>query len=203
MYKICFECFTRKSGMLNMYSRKMNKKEKIIAQLNMIPLPDEGGYFVQTYKSSDIISQDSHPFVKGDRATSTAIYYLLGEFDISKFHVLNSDEAWHFYSGDKLTLVTISPDGCVSNIKMGSEILDGDQPQHIVKKGYHFGAYIDEKDIDQGYVLIGCTVSPGFEFEDFELSNRDELLSIAPSHNKTIDKLLGLDKISMNHSLRV
>ncbi|MCX6152381.1 MAG: cupin domain-containing protein [Ignavibacteriales bacterium] len=165
----------------------MNSKaiEKI-GKLNLLPHP-EGGYYRETYRSSELVLEDSLPKrYKGNRNLSTSIYFLLEGEQYSKFHRLKSDEIWHFYSGSSLTIHSIDQNGNYKKVRISSSLEDGDFPQVVIPSGVWFSAELNEKD---SFALIGCTVSPGFDFDDFELGRKDDLLIQFPKYKSLIEKL--------------
>ncbi len=157
----------------------MQNAEFWIKQLGLTKHP-EGGYYRETYRASGKIN------VHGERNYSTAIYFLLNKSDISKLHRLKSDEIWHFYEGSSLTIFAIDQQGELSKIKLGLNTDRGEVFQVVIKAGTWFGARLNDR---AGYVLVGCTVSPGFDFQDFELAKREELVSLFPQHKKIIEEL--------------
>lgn len=162
----------------------MNKLE-IIAKLDLQPHP-EGGFFKETYRSEAEISRDQlGEEYSGNRNYSTSIYFLLTSEDHSNFHRIKQDEIWHFYEGSPIRLHTISEDGVHNSHIIGRDILKDELPQLVVKGGDWFAAEV----ITKGeFSLVGCTVAPGFSFEDFELPPRNELLEKFPQHHDLITK---------------
>ncbi|MCH4822246.1 cupin domain-containing protein [Gramella lutea] len=163
----------------------MNKLEKIIKHLDLKPHP-EGGFFRETYRSSGKINPESlDGSYSGDRNYSTCIYFLLTSENNSAFHRIIQDEIWHFYNGSPIKLHTISEEGEYNFYIIGRDVLKGEIPQLVVKGGDWFAAeVINEND----FSLVGCTVSPGFNFKDFELPSRNELLQIFPEQRELITK---------------
>jgi predicted cupin superfamily sugar epimerase len=146
----------------------------------------EGGYFVETYRSSESIAQSAlAKRYNRERTASTAIYFLLKSEDRSHFHRLRSDEIWHFYSGSTAKLWIISPQGEATEHLVGSGLERGEKFQTIIPHGHWFAAEVLEPN---SYVLVGCTVAPGFEFEDFQLAKKDELLKMFPQHEALITR---------------
>ena len=138
----------------------------------------EGGFFTRIYHSSGLIPKAALPAeFTGERYFSTAIVYLLKENDFSALHRLRQDEIWHFYLGGALRLVMISPEGRFSETILGQDVASGDVVQAIVPAGCWFGAKPAE---GAAFSFVGCTVAPGFDFADFELAKRDEILSQFP-----------------------
>jgi hypothetical protein len=122
----------------------------------------------------------------GPRAFSTAIYFLLERDDFSALHRIHQDEIWHFYEGSSLTVHVIDCEGSYSALRLGRDLVAGDLPQAVVKAGCLFGATVNDQN---SYALCGCTVAPGFDFADFTMLSRDELLRQYPQHGPKIEKL--------------
>ena len=122
----------------------------------------------------------------GNRNYSTCIYFLLSSADFSAFHRIKQDEIWHFYRGSTISLHTISPEGNYTKIPIGNKLSSGEVPQYVVPGGYWFASEIEE---ESSYALAGCTVSPGFDFRDFELTPRQDLLNLFPEHSSVITRL--------------
>ncbi len=157
-----------------------------IDKLNLIPHP-EGGYFKETYRSSEIFKSGHLPErFTGNRNISTSIYYLLGNEDCSKMHRIKSDEMWHFYDGTGIIIYSIDEKGNLTESKLGLNTDEGEIPQVLIKAGDWFGAKVSKPD---SYCLAGCTVSPGFHFEDFEMGDRQKLLKLFPEHDDIIKML--------------
>jgi uncharacterized protein len=155
-----------------------------IEQLGLSPHP-EGGYYRVTYKSDLTIAQSALPnSYQGDRSASTAIYFLLAGNDFSAFHRIASDEVWHFYAGSTLVVYVIDAEGNRSELQLGDRAFQG-----VVKTGCWFASRLKEP---SGFALVGCTVAPGFEFADFELAARSELIRTYPSHRNLIEELTRL-----------
>jgi len=148
-----------------------------IEKLKLEPHP-EGGYYRETYCSDEVIPKKILPErYDGERIFSTAIYYLLEGNQVSLFHKLKSDETWHFYAGSALALHLLKPDNSYEKIIIGTDILNGEIPQFVVPFGCWFGAYLLDTN---SFALIGATVAPGFDFNDFKLGKRSELLKEYP-----------------------
>jgi predicted cupin superfamily sugar epimerase len=155
-----------------------NNIQEIIKQLDMQPHP-EGGYYKETYRSMDLC-------LNGTRSLKTVIYFLLRSEDVSHFHRIKSDEMWYYHAGSPLIVHSIDEQGNYKEQKVGINFLDGEIPQYLVPKNTIFGSSVLEKN---SYSLVSCSVSPGFEFEDFELFKQSELLKQYPSHSEIITKL--------------
>lgn len=141
----------------------------------------EGGFFAETYRAGGAVSTPS-----GDRAFSTAICFLLKRGEVSRLHRLKSDEVWHFYAGGPLTVAEIAPDGAVRTTTLGRGLSSGHKFQHVVPAGTWFGAYPEP---GSEFSFAGCTVAPGFDFADFELARRAELLERFPQAAGLIERL--------------
>ena len=147
----------------------------------------EGGYYREVYRSSESIAKEHLPKrFNGNRSFSTAIYYVLKGSDFSAFHRIKQDELFHFYDGSPLTIHVIDSSGNYSSIRQGRSTKSGEVPQATVKAGWIFGACVNDLN---SYSLVGTTVAPGFDFEDFELLSRDHLIDLFPQHHKIIEKL--------------
>lgn len=162
----------------------MNQIQQLITHLDLQPHP-EGGYFKEVYRSEGIINNDSlGTLFSGTRNYCTSIYYLLTTDTFSAFHKINQDETWHFYDGATLKLHIISPEGNYETILIGKDVTKGEVFQYTVPAGYWFGATVQKE-----FALCGCTVSPGFDFQDFELAKKEELLQQFPQHKGIIGRL--------------
>jgi uncharacterized protein len=147
----------------------------------------EGGYYRATYKSDLTITRSALPSsYQGDRSASTAIYFLLDGEDFSAFHRIASDEVWHFYGGSSLVVYVIDPDGDYSELHLGGGSDEGEAFQAVVKAGCWFASRVKDA---AGFALVGCTVAPGFDFADFELAVRSELVAAYPQHRRLIEEL--------------
>ena len=160
-----------------------------IEQLQLIAHP-EGGFYKETYRSPGVITGDCLPqdFV-GDRHYATAIYFLLREGDFSAFHRIRSDECWHFYDGGTLLIHVIDAQGVYSCIRLGRNIQEGEVFQFVVPAGAWFAS---EPAADSFFSLVGCTVSPGFDFQDFEMAEAQHMMQQYPQHNFIIGRLCRL-----------
>jgi uncharacterized protein len=169
-----------------------------IEKLQLVAHP-EGGYFRQTYVSDLKIAREALPAgFGGARAASTAIYFLLEGEKFSVFHRLRSDEMWHFYAGAPLMVHVINPGGNYSSILLGNDVERGEVFQAVVKAGSWFASeivknpHVWQNRPDMGhppFALVGCTVAPGFDFEDFEMGKREELVREFPQNRELIQRL--------------
>jgi len=158
----------------------------IIAYYNMLPHP-EGGYYKETYRAAELIPQAALPQrFAGSRHFSTAIYFLLEQGNFSAFHRIKSDECWHFYAGGPLLVYIIDGVGSLEIVKLGNNITFGEVFQYVVPAGCWFASAPAEQ---TAFSFVGCTVAPGFDFADFELAEKNELVNQYPQHEGIINKL--------------
>lgn len=146
----------------------------------------EGGYYREIYRSQERVAKDALPprFI-GDRCFSTSIYFLLKVDQFSAFHKIKQDEIWHFYQGAALKIHVIDREGRYKCKGLGSNPDSEQAFQVVVNAGDYFAASVDAK---EGFSLVGCSVAPGFEFDDFDMPTREELVKQFPQHEDLIDK---------------
>jgi predicted cupin superfamily sugar epimerase len=148
--------------------------------LKLRPLPVEGGYFQETYRSKCTLAQQSLPVgYAGERAISTAIYYMLTPDTFSAIHRLKGDEVYHFYLGDPVEMLLLKPDGTGEAVLLGQDIASGMRLQHVVPGGVWQGSRLAP---GGNFALMGATMSPGFDLADFERGKRDELSARYPAY---------------------
>ncbi len=164
-----------------------NKDSKYwIDRLELEPHP-EGGYFRQTYRSGAIIARDALPEgFSGERPVATAIYFLLEGENFSAFHRLRSDELWHFYTGSPITIEILHPDGKHSSILLGSDPDVGQLFQAAIPAECWFASHVADW---KSFAVVGCTVAPGFDFADFKIAKRNELMAAYPQHRELVERL--------------
>jgi predicted cupin superfamily sugar epimerase len=137
----------------------------LIEALGLRPHP-ERGYYGETHRAASLVRPAGRDV---DRAASTAIYFLITADQPATFlHRLRSDEVFHLYEGGPLDVLRLSPDGSWDAPRLGLDIAAGERPQLVMPAGTWFGT---ELVANASHCLIGCTVAPGFEFEDFELAD--------------------------------
>jgi predicted cupin superfamily sugar epimerase len=157
-----------------------------IDRLGLEPHP-EGGWYRQTYRAELQIPHAALPAsFSGSRAMATAIYFLLDGGNFSAFHRLRSDEMWHFYAGEALVVHVIDAEGNHVELLLGNDPERGEEFQAVVKAGCWFASEVQDR---QTFALVGCTVSPGFDFADFELGTRAELSRVYPKHKDLLERL--------------
>ena len=160
------------------------KAQKYIKQLQLMK-HTEGGYFKEVYRSGERILLTHLPKrYKSSRSFSTSIYFLLDGKQFSAFHLLQSDELWHFYDGSSVLLYIITKIGELSVKRLGRD--EDSELQLTIEKQNWFAAEIEDK---KSFALFGCTVSPGFEFDDFDLGKRDDLIKKFPQNSALIKRL--------------
>jgi uncharacterized protein len=164
----------------------LDKAKFYIENLKLAPHP-EGGYFKEVYRSGEIISKESLPQrYEGSRSVSTSIYFLLDGDNISAFHKLKSDEIWHHYDGDAVRIFILSETGELNEKILGKDILNNQSLQVTITRNNWFAAELLNK---KSFALFGCTVAPGFAFEDFQLAGKEEMLNRFPEHKTIINKM--------------
>jgi predicted cupin superfamily sugar epimerase len=150
--------------------------------------PREGGWYVRTYEAAETVAAEEFEDARytGARRTGTAIYYLLEPGTFSEIHRLKSDEVFHFYAGDAVEMLQLVPGGGGRKVVIGTDLMRGERPQVTVAHGVWQGSRL----IQGGkWALLGCTVSPGFEFEDYETGGRQELCAEWPEFAAEIKSL--------------
>ena len=160
---------------------------QIIERLKLVSLTIEGGYFRETYRSELGVPSGALPNdYGGDRNVSTAIYYLLTPDTFSAIHIIKSDEVFHFYAGDPVEMLQIWPDGTARVVIISNDLGGGHEPQLVVPAGVWQGCRL----VRGGqWALMGCTVAPGFDYADFALADRAELIAMHPVHAEMIEAL--------------
>ena len=159
--------------------------------LALEPHPREGGWFRQTWKAAETIPGAAlrAQYATGrdaGRAAGTAIYYLLEPDSFSEMHTLASDEVFHFYLGDAVEMLQLYPDGTGRRLLLGQQLAQGHAVQTIVPHGVWQGSRL----VDGGdFALLGCTVSPGFEYADYASGRREELVRGWPAWAQMIARL--------------
>lgn len=133
-----------------------------IDKLQMLPHP-EGGYYKESYRSNHSIQVNGFD---GERSMCTSIFFLLEKGQKSALHRIKSDEIWYFHDGQTLEIIELDSEGNEQITRLGKDILNGELLQHVVPAGIWFGARLAAH---SDFCLVGCQVSPGFDFKDFEL----------------------------------
>ena len=158
----------------------MNARQ-IKSLLQLEPHPIEGGSYRRTYTAPGAVE-----LPRGPRPHSTAIYYLLESGTFSEMHVLGSDEIFHFYLGDPVEMLQLYADGSSAVFTLGPDLEAGQQVQLVVPAGVWQGTRL----IGQGQVaLLGCTVTPGFDFADYRSASYADLAAEWPHEAQRIRSL--------------
>ena len=159
--------------------------DELIRQLGLVPHPKEGGFFRETYRSTESISSLSTRYA-GPRCHGTAIYYLLTPTTYSALHRLQSDEIFHFYLGDPVRMLQLDAGGTGRTIVLGPDVLNGQELQLVVPRGVWQGSCLEP---GGKFALLGCTVAPGFEYADYESGHREPLIAQYPAFADLIQRL--------------
>jgi len=161
--------------------------EDIIRILELEPLQMEGGYFCQSYRSTEVIPRNAlPPRYKSAKTFGSAIYYLLTPDQRSALHRLPTDELFHFYLGDPVIQLQLHPDGSSEIITIGSDITKDQRLQVVVRAGTWQGSLLSP---GGRFALLGTTMAPGFDYSEYESGVRDELSRLYPEHRELITKL--------------
>ena len=157
-----------------------------IEKLNLAKHP-EGGFYKEVYRSEEKLAKSSLPLrYTGERSVATSIYFLLAGNQFSSFHRIQSDETWHFYAGTTLELFVLENQGNLAHFLLGRDPDNCEHLQITIPRNHWFGARV----VDKGsFALMGCTVAPGFHFDDFELADRTKLVNEYPQHSEIIKEL--------------
>jgi len=162
--------------------------EDVKAILGLVKHPREGGWYVRTWESEEFVAAAcfEEGRYEGARRTSTAIYYLLEPGTFSEMHVLKSDEIFHHYLGGAVEMLQLFADGRSERVVIGKDLEAGERPQCVVRTGVWQGSRLLKA---EGWALLGCTVSPGFEFMDYEDASAEELVAKWPGEAEMIRAL--------------
>src|SRR6202451_4718677 len=141
--------------------------------LRLEALPVEGGFFRETYRARWTVSSEYLPEgTRGSRSIGTAIYYLITPETFSALHRLPGTEVFHFYLGDPAVMLQLLPDGTSRTVTLGSDLMQGHQPQVVVRGHVWQGCRLAP---DGKWALMGTTMSPGFDYADYEIGDREPL----------------------------
>jgi uncharacterized protein len=155
----------------------MPAADQIIAALDLKPLPREGGYYRETYRSPDRI---------GPKSMATAIYYLLTRDCFSALHRLPAEEIFHFYAGDPVRMLQLFPDGTGRFVLLGPDVVAGHRPQVVVPRGVWQGSMLEA---GGDFALLGTTMAPGFDFADYDGGDREALILQYPAFADAVQQL--------------
>jgi predicted cupin superfamily sugar epimerase len=157
------------------------RTRQLIDTLGLVPHP-ERGFYAESYRARTSVGTP-----RGERAASTAIYFLVtADQPITFLHRLVSDEVFHLYEGGPLAVLRLRPDGTSDVARLGLDVEHGERPQLVLSQGTWFGTELAR---GASYCLIGCTVAPGFEFADFELGDAALLMRQYPAERERIARM--------------
>jgi uncharacterized protein len=178
----------------------MPTADDLIRALNLQPHPMEGGYFRETYRSTETLAAGSlRAGFSGPRSLKTAIYYLLTPWTFSAMHRLPGDEMFHFYLGHPVRMLQLWPDGSAHTVFLGSDVLGGQQPQVVVPGGVWQGCRL----VPGGeFALMGTTMAPGFDSADYKTGVREDLMARYPEEAEMIQQLTGARRYEMENGKR-
>ncbi len=159
----------------------MSNASDYIDQLHLLPHP-EGGFYKETYRAETIVEVEGF---KGTRNVSTAIYFLLEGKHKSHFHKIKSDELWFYHDGTTLEIFVLEPTG-LNIIYLGKNSAAGEVLQAVIPANVWFASKVKN---NHGFVLVSCTVSPGFSFEDFEMAKKANLKIEFPDALDVIEEM--------------
>ncbi len=160
--------------------------EQVIEILGLAPHPREGGFFLESYRSKRFIAQDAIAQYPGARRESTAIYYLLTPTTFSRLHRLVGDEVFHHYAGDAVEMLQLFDDGSSRSVRIGKDLLRGERPQVLAPANVWQGSRLVPGGL---WALLGCTVAPGFEYQDYVDAPREFFLDRYPHESALIRAL--------------
>jgi predicted cupin superfamily sugar epimerase len=169
-----------------------HEAEQIIATLELVPLPHEGGFFRRMWTSRATLAGNS-----AERAMASAIYFLLTRNDFSALHRLRTDEIWCFHGGDPVDHVELdAANGRTRVQRLGANVLAGERPQQVVGGGVWQGARLAgthaasmAEDVPRGWALLSCIMAPAWDEREFELGERERLLREFPAEAEWIGAL--------------
>jgi len=145
----------------------------------------EGGWYSETYRAELVLPAHALPSAyAGPRAAATSILFLLARGDVSRLHRLRSDELWYYHAGDPLVVHVLTPDGAYFRAMLGPDPAADQLFQVAVTAGCWYGA-----EPAGAWSLVGCAVAPGFDYLDFELALRDDLVAQYPDQREVIERL--------------
>ncbi|MGH7542500.1 MAG: cupin domain-containing protein [Gemmatimonadota bacterium] len=170
-------------------ARRVATAAALIERLGLVPLPDEGGHYRETWRAEETAPADALPARYRDgRAFGTAILYLLTSDpdSFSALHRLSTDEVYHFYLGDPVEMLMLHPDGRSETVTLGPDVLGTEKVQFVVPRGVWQGSRVKP---GGEWALLGTTMAPGFEFADYEVGERESLIEACPAATEPIRSL--------------
>lgn len=164
----------------------MPSASEIIHALGLTPLPVEGGYYRETYRSADMLDAEAIARFDRSKSAATAIYYLLTPETFSALHRLPTDEVFHWYLGSPVRQLHLTREGQGGEVVLGPDILAGQRPQVVVSRGVWQGSILEP---GGDFALLGTTMAPGFDFDDYEAGDRVTLTAGYPRFTDLIQRL--------------
>jgi predicted cupin superfamily sugar epimerase len=155
----------------------------IIALLRLEKHPKEGGYFRETNRSPQQFFPNRYA---GPRSVGTAIYYLITRESFSALHRLPGDEIFHHYLGEAVEMLLLHPSGESEIVRLGKDIAAGERPQVVVPGGTWQGSKLAT---GGEFALLGCTMSPGFDYADYQHGDRAQFIAQFPAEAERIISL--------------
>lgn len=157
---------------------------ELIRNLGLVPLPGEGGWFRETFRSSVATGMLPSAFSNGPHVLGTAIYYMLGPGEKSIPHKIPGDEIYHFYAGSPVRLLILENGTEGREVRLGSPLEPGCVPQCVVPAG---AWQASRPESPEGWALLGTTVCPGFEFSEWEAGDVGKLKDLFPMWVKILE----------------
>lgn len=169
-----------------MNTTKGFSREEVMKKFDLVGHP-EGGYFRQTYIKKSVAANGEG--LEPSLPQATAIYFMITGDNFSSWHRVPHDEIFHFYQGESVEFLMITPEGKLNVRRFGADLQNGDEPQIVVPGGTWQAFRILNPDSNDSWSLMGTTMSPGFQFETFEIGSRDAMLREFPEHREIIEAL--------------
>lgn len=164
---------------------------EVMRLLDLKPLPGEGGFYRETYRSSDRLAATALPGrYTAVKSACTAMYYLLTPDTFSALHRLPTDEVYHFYAGDPVEMLLLGEPGVGEVVTLGNNLESGHRPQYVVPRGVWQGSRVRH---GGAWALLGTTMAPGFDFTDFEAGDCQTLMIAYPAYTKMIQALTRIE----------
>ena len=160
--------------------------QDVIDALSLAPLPGEGGFYRETWRSGEVVPAANLPHHPAERSAGTAILFLVTGEQFSALHRLAGPEIWFFHDGDPAELTLLHPDGRLEVAVLGRDLAVGQRPQIVVPGGVWQACSVA---VGGEWTLTSTTMSPGFDHRDFELGARDVLLTGWPAAADRIRRL--------------
>lgn len=166
--------------------------EQLIERLGLEPLPEEGGFYRETFRSPrELPAGSMGQEYAGPRAALTAIYFLVTPASPSAWHILPSDEVFLWHAGAPVRMLRLPPEGPAEPITLGVDLAAGQRPQAVVAGGVWQGCRLEDN-AEPGWALMSCLVAPGFDFADFHVATPEEVEALKTQHSDLAEEILRL-----------